>query len=115
MGCDRVASLENGSDWLEPLLLRLALNYKKMPNSFKQDPVESFKKHVFVSPFYEDPVARLIELIGVERILFGSDWPHPEGLGTPLDFSKDIDHLNDEQIKRIMHTNMKGLIEGARD
>lgn len=111
----RVASLENGSDWLEPLLLRLELNYKKMPNAFKQDPVESFKKHVFVSPFYEDPVARLIELIGVERILFGSDWPHPEGLKTPLDFFKDINHLSDEQIKRIMHTNMKGLIEGARD
>jgi len=53
--------------------------------------------------------------MGAERVLFGSDWPHPEGLKTPLDFFKDIDCLDDYQTKRVMHANMKGLIEGVRD
>jgi predicted TIM-barrel fold metal-dependent hydrolase len=111
----RVASLENGSAWLEPLLGRLEMAYKKMPKQFKQDPVESFRKHVFISPFYEDPVAELIEMVGSNRILFGSDWPHPEGLNSPLDFFKDIEDLNEVQTKQIMHSNLKGLLEGVRD
>lgn len=111
----RVASLENGSSWLEPLLERLAMNYKKMPKAFKQDPVESFKKHVFISPFYEDPVLRICEIMGDNRVLFGSDWPHPEGLKTPWDFFKDIEDLSDAQAQRVMSSNLKGLLEGVRD
>lgn len=111
----RVASLENGTSWLEPLLGRLAHIYKKMPKSFKRDPVETFRRHVFVSPFYEDPVDKLIDLIGVERVLFGSDWPHPEGLTHPRDFFKDIDMLDEAQTQRVMSTNLKGLLEGVRD
>ncbi len=30
----------------------------------------------------------LADLIGVERILFGSDWPHGEGVAQPLDFAE---------------------------
>ena len=32
-----------------------------------------------MSPFPEEDVVALTELIGVDRVLFGSDWPHPEG------------------------------------
>jgi len=111
----RVASLENGSAWLEPLLGRFKMMYKKMPKSFTRDPLETFKKHVFISPFYEDPIQRLCEIMGDNRVLFGSDWPHPEGLGRPLDFFNDIENLNDTQTQRVMSTNLKGLLEGARD
>ena len=37
----------------------------------------------------------LAELIGVERILFGSDWPHGEGLAEPLDFVEELDGFDD--------------------
>jgi predicted TIM-barrel fold metal-dependent hydrolase len=111
----RVASLENGAAWLEPLLGRLESTYHKMPNAFKKNPVETFRKNVFVAPFYEDKISKVIELIGVERVLFGSDWPHPEGLTHPLDFFKDIGDLNEAQTQRVMSTNLKQLLEGARD
>jgi len=111
----RVASLENGSSWLEPLLKRLSSIYHKMPKSFSKDPVETFKKHVFVAPFYEDSVVDIANLIGTNRVLFGSDWPHPEGLGRPLDFFKDINELDPADQQRIMSENLKGLLEGARD
>ncbi|PWK91911.1 amidohydrolase family protein [Fulvimonas soli] len=111
----RVASLENGSAWLEPLLKRIASNYRKMPKSFRQDPVEAFRRHIFISPFYEDPVERIGELIGYDRILFGSDWPHPEGLGTPLDFFQDIHGVKPEDTRKIMSSNLHGLLTGARD
>lgn len=111
----RVASLENGSMWLEPLLSRLELAYHKMPKDFAENPVETFRRHVFVSPFYEDPVPRLIELIGADRVLYGSDWPHPEGLAQPLDFLGDIRGLDPAHTRQIMSSNLKGLLEGARN
>lgn len=110
----RVASLENGASWLQPLLKRLQSTYHKMPQAFKRDPVETFRQHVYVAPFYEDSVEQVIELIGVERVLFGSDWPHPEGLGRPLDFLRDISTLDAAQTQRIMSTNLKDLLEGVR-
>ncbi len=110
----RVVSLENGSSWLEPLMQRIDATYHKMPSSFKGNPIDTFRKHVYVAPFYEDPIDKVIELLGAERVLFGSDWPHPEGLAHPLDFFKDISGINPVQTQRIMSTNLKELLEGVR-
>lgn len=110
----RVASLENGSSWLQPLLQRMDAIYHKMPKSFSRNPLETFSQHVYVAPFYEDPIDEIIKLIGVERVLFGSDWPHPEGLAHPLDFLKDISDLDAAQTQRVMSTNLKELLEGVR-
>lgn len=111
----RIAVLENGSSWLEPLLNRIKHTYKKMPQTFARDPIESFREHIFIAPFYEDPVEKVAELMGVNRVLFGSDWPHPEGLKRPLDFVNDIAGMSDADKKMIMHSNLKGLLEGKRD
>jgi predicted TIM-barrel fold metal-dependent hydrolase len=111
----RVASLENGADWLVPLLARLQLAYRKLPRDFTRNPLETFRRHVFVSPFYEDPIREIADSIGINRVLFGSDWPHPEGLGNPLDYFKDITALNDAETRKVMSENLKGLLEGARN
>lgn len=111
----RVASLENGSKWLPLLLKMLEHTYHKMPQCFKENPVETFKRHVFVAPFYEESARDLIDTIGVKRVLFGSDWPHPEGLGKPLSYFSDLENLTPDEVKRVMHTNLKGLLEGVRD
>ena len=47
---------------------------------FLEDPIEAFKRCVYVAPFWEDDFAQMAELCGVDRVIFGSDWPHPEGL-----------------------------------
>lgn len=110
----RVASLENGAAWLEPLLGRMQAIYHKMPTSFSRNPLDTFRQHVFVAPFYEDKIEQVIELLGEERVLFGSDWPHPEGLASPLAYFNDIAQLTPAQTERVMSTNLKGLLEGAR-
>lgn len=111
----RVASLENGADWLEPLLGRLQLAYRKMPRSFERNPLDAFREHVFVAPFYEDSVRKLADTIGIDRVLFGSDWPHPEGLGNPLDYYKDIKALSEPETRKVMSENLRGLLVGARN
>ena len=111
----RVASVENGAHWLPALLKRLEMVYGQMPNSFKQHPVAQFHKHVFVVPFYEDNIRELAELIPVERILFGSDFPHPEGLAHPLDYVREFAVLPKSDVKKVMSENLQGLLQGARN
>ncbi len=41
--------------------------------------------------FHDPDPIELIELLGVENSMWGSDFPHPEGLRDPLAFSEEID------------------------
>jgi hypothetical protein len=111
----RIAVLENGASWLDPLLQRFEHVYAKMPHTFKRDPVESFREHVFLAPFYEDSCENVVKLMGANRVLFGSDWPHPEGLRHGLDYFKDMEGVSAADQKLIMHSNLKGLFEGVRN
>ncbi len=79
----RVASIENGSDWVALLVKRLKKQANQTPWAFKEDPLEAIRRNVWVTPYYEEDLHALADLIGVERILFGSDWPHGEGLAEP--------------------------------
>ena len=86
----RVAFIENGANWVLPFLEHLEDTYRKMPQMFAEDPVEAFKRNVYVSPFHEDSFDKIIEVMGVDHVLFGSDYPHPEGLADPCSY---VDHL----------------------
>ena len=76
-----------------------------MPMLFNTDPVKSFREHVWVSPYYEDDITELKRLIGADRILFGSDFPHAEGLGQPMAFVEDLEGLSAGDIRLIMREN----------
>ena len=86
----RVASIEAGASWVPALIKKLAKAYGQMPSSFASDPVETFRAHVWVAPFYEDDMGSLKDDLGLEHLLFGSDWPHAEGLADPRSFAEDL-------------------------
>ena len=73
------------------------------------DPVEQLRSHVWVSPYYEDPLIELRDTIGADRILFGSDYPHAEGLADPVSFINDLVGFNAEEIRLIMRENALAL------
>ena len=106
----RFASIENGGDWVAALLGRLRRGHAQNPGYYKSDPVEQFREHVWVTPFWEDNVTELAKHIPVERLLFGSDWPHLEGVVDPLDFLDSLRDFNDVERKRIMHDNIAELM-----
>jgi hypothetical protein len=107
----RILSVENGAFWVEPLIKTLEHVYGQMPQYFKQHPVETFRKQVFVAPFIEDSFEDLAKHIDVSRILFGSDYPHPEGAAEPLDFLAEITAFNAADQQKIMSSNLKGLTQ----
>jgi predicted TIM-barrel fold metal-dependent hydrolase len=43
-----------------------------------------------VSPFWEEDLNRLANVIGTDHVLVGSDWPHPEGLADPARYVHEI-------------------------
>lgn len=106
----KVAVIENGSSWVAPLLGNLADVYKKMPQDFLEDPIEVFKRNVYISPFWEEDLGALAELVGTEHVLFGSDYPHPEGLADPASYVQELEGLPEESIRKIMGGNLAHLV-----
>ena len=107
----RVASIEMGSDWVRLLLRRLAQLWRQMPYAFAEDPVATFKRHVWVSPFHEEDVKGLGELLGADRLLMGSDFPHAEGIPEPLDYVQQLAGFSPEDVRRIMRDNALALAQ----
>jgi predicted TIM-barrel fold metal-dependent hydrolase len=106
----KIALIENGSSWVAPLLDQLADVHKKMPEQFLGDPVQAVKDSIHVSPFYEENLSDLVDLIGVDRVLFGSDYPHPEGLAQPTSYVDAIQGLPEAHQAKIMGGNLSRLI-----
>src|SRR5882757_5660323 len=102
----RVLSIENGASWVPTLLKQFKDVYSKMPQGFLEDPIEAFRRCVYVAPFWEDDFAQMAELCGVDRVIFGSDWPHPEGLSDPINLIEDLQGLDEEGQRKVMAGNM---------
>ena len=106
----KIAVVENGASWVEPLQRSMKDLYKKMPQDFPENPIEAMRRAIHISPFWEEDFGRLAELLGPDRVLFGSDFPHPEGLGEPVKFAHEISHLGEELVSKIMGGNLARLM-----
>jgi len=105
----KVATLELGSGWAVELHRKLRTSYGKTPQAYRRDPVESFREHVWIAPFYEDSIVRLRDCHGADRILLGSDWPHPEGLARPIDWAGDFVELGPADMRKSLRDNFLQL------
>ena len=106
----KIAVVENGASWVEPLQRSMKDLYKKMPQDFPEEPIAAMRRAIHISPFWEEDFGRLAELLGPDRVLFGSDFPHPEGLGEPVKFADEIAHLGEDLVGKIMGANMARLL-----
>ena len=107
----RVASVENGAGFLRGLFHRLDALGHKMTGWFPEDPIETFRRHIWINPFWEDDVHELLDLMGPERILFGSDWPHIEGMPMPLDYLEELAGMEQEVVDLVVRDNVAELNE----
>jgi predicted TIM-barrel fold metal-dependent hydrolase len=105
----RVASVENGSEFLGDMFNKMRSWSRKIPGFFPEDPVETFRRNVWINPFWEDDVYEIAELMGTDRVIFGSDWPHIEGMPEPLHYAKELKDFDDEARRLILHDNTAAL------
>jgi hypothetical protein len=106
----KAVSIENGSYFVHRLIKRLKKVANNHPKLFPQDPVEQLRTNVWIAPYYEDDLTELASVIGVEKILFGSDWPHGEGLEDPVSFTEELAGFSDADIRKIMRDNALDLL-----
>ena len=106
----RMVSVENGSDWLGPLIDTCKLYYQRYPADFPEDPVEAIERNLWMCPFWEDSMDELRALLPVEKILAGSDFPHAEGLREPTDFVKALTSFSVDEERLVMRDNLKSLL-----
>ncbi len=111
----KIVPVENGSAWVRPLIDHMEQAYESAPQLFDEHPVEVLKRNVWVHPFHEDDPIGLVEVMGADHVVFGSDYPHPEGMADPITFVDDLEGLPPEDIAKIMGGNLANLMGvGAR-
>ena len=101
------AFVECGSAWVPSLLH--ALDTLGHFGDFAQSPRQQFIEHCSVTPYPEESVEELARHLPVNRILFGSDWPHGEGFAYPADFFDNIEGFDDADVSRMMRDNARAL------
>lgn len=101
----RFASIENGALWVPEVQTTL----RTLSRSKGKDMVEVFREHVWVTPFTQDRVDRLLEYMPEERLLFGSDWPHAEGFAEPKRYVERLEGLPIDIQRKIMRDNARQL------
>jgi predicted TIM-barrel fold metal-dependent hydrolase len=106
----KVAVIENGASWVAPLMDRFKDLWKKMPQDFAENPMEVMRRNIHISPFWEEDLGALADLLGEDRVLFGSDFPHPEGLADPVSYTEELAGMPEERIRKIMGGNLARLM-----
>ena len=107
----KIAVIENGASWVEPLLKTMADLWKKQPQGFVENPVDIVKRSIHVSPFWEEDLGAMARLLGEDRVLFGSDYPHPEGLADPRSYFDALAGMSEELQAKIMGGNLTRLMK----
>jgi predicted TIM-barrel fold metal-dependent hydrolase len=107
----RIALVENGGGWVPHFLEQLDHAYEKAPHRYAEAPTATFKRHFWMHPFHEEDPRELVQLLGADHVIFGSDFPHIEGLADPLSWAEELHGLPDDELRMVMGGNMMQLLD----
>ena len=110
----KFAFLEAGASWVPHWLWRLDnICYPEFPTlveeNIKMLPSEYFKRQCWVGIELGEPCLReVIDVIGHDKLLYGSDFPHPDHLQfTTEDIAQQLSELNEIELKAVLEQNAK--------
>ena len=71
----------------------------------------------YLSSFYYDCLTHdelalrvLIDLVGVERVLFGTDWPFDMAIDWPVSWLMGLESLTQDEKEAILYKNVEALL-----
>ena len=107
----RVLIAEYGTVWLPYLLRKLDHGHilgrkAKWGGAIPGRPSELFKERCIVAPFPEENIRRSMDVVGTDCLVFGSDFPHSEGLPDPVQYARTIEGLDAALVKALMRDNL---------
>ena len=112
----RGLSLEHGAVWLPSWLKALdtaVSTFRRLqPQLAERDlPSETIRKRMKFAPFAGEPVGWIIEQIGPDTLVYGSDYPHPEGTSNPIKrFEATMSECDQATMDAFYHGNMQEVM-----
>jgi predicted TIM-barrel fold metal-dependent hydrolase len=101
---------EQGTVWVPYIVRKMDhafhLGRKATWGTLEKRPSEYFREHCFVAPFPEENVRPVVDAVGIEPVVFGSDFPHGEGLPEPELYLRQLEGFSDADVKKIMRDNL---------
>jgi predicted TIM-barrel fold metal-dependent hydrolase len=107
----RCAFAESGIGWIPYALDRMDLLWEEHAQfrniGLKKKPSEYWRQQCKASFQYERVGSKLVDLIGAETLMWGSDFPHGDGVWPESDkyISEQFGHLPAEQVRMITCDN----------
>jgi aminocarboxymuconate-semialdehyde decarboxylase len=103
--------ISHGGGYMPYYMGRIDRNYAEKANTrinMRRPPIEYLRMLYFDSCVYERPVLQhLVEKVGADRVLLGSDYP--VGETKPIEFVAGSDPLSDAQKAQIIRSNAAAL------
>lgn len=112
----KVLIAEFGAVWAPYLLRKLdhAMMLGRRPKwgDMPGRPSQLVKERCVIAPYPEENVSRAMEVLGTDCLVFGSDFPHSEGLPDPVQYASQLQGLDEEIVRKIMRDNLASFIAG---
>jgi predicted TIM-barrel fold metal-dependent hydrolase len=111
----RVGFLEAGGGWIVPWLERMDRHYVDQgfnDSGLSMKPSEIFQRNCWISfEPVEGSIKVLADYIGAHKILWATDYPHPDGFfpGAPAMMQKNLEGLSAETKQQVMAGGAKGF------
>jgi predicted TIM-barrel fold metal-dependent hydrolase len=103
--------VEHNSGWIRPFVAKLQRTFERSPGMFDEDPFETFKRSIYIHVFHEANPKGLLDIgLAADHLMFGSDFPHPEGMADPLAYSEVVEGLALEDQQLIMGGTLSRLM-----
>jgi len=107
----KVCLSEMGAVWVPYCVRKMDHSYmlgrRSAFGKLDRRPSQIFREHFVVAPYPEENVQRVVAEIGIEPLVFGSDFPHGEGLAYPAGYvDSQLSSFSDQDQRRIMRDNM---------
>ena len=110
----RLLLSEQGTVWLPYIVRKMdhafMLGRRATWGELTMRPSQYVRQHVLVAPYPEENVDRVVEAVGVEPVVFGSDFPHGEGLPEPGLYRSQLTNRSEQEVRAIMRDNLAGFL-----
>jgi predicted TIM-barrel fold metal-dependent hydrolase len=107
--------VEYEAGWIRPFVRKIKEAYEQSPAIFDEDPFEAFTRNIYLHIFHEPDPSGLLDLgIPADRLMFGSDFPHPEGMADPLAYSDVVSELPEDDQALIMGGSIEKAMSVGR-
>jgi predicted TIM-barrel fold metal-dependent hydrolase len=110
----RVGIIEHGAVWVPYTVRKMdhghMMGREARHGTLPERPSDVFRRHFLVAPYPEENVRRILDVLTPDSLVFGSDFPHPEGLPDPVTYVHELRDLTEADQRKIMSDNLAGFL-----